>query len=46
LPIELKRGLNRLVLTPVATATNTPNPAVASTQQLLVVPSLTIVGSY
>jgi hypothetical protein len=41
-PIELNRGLNRVLLTPVATATNPPNPAVPSTEQLLIVPSLTI----
>jgi len=43
-PIELNRGLNRLLLTPVATATNPPNPAVPQSEQLLIVQSLTISG--
>jgi hypothetical protein len=44
LPVELNRGLNRVRLTPVATATNPPNPAVPASEQLLIVPSLTIAG--
>jgi hypothetical protein len=42
LPVALTRGVNRVLLTPVATATNPANPAVPSTEQLLIVPSLTI----
>lgn len=45
LPVELNRGLNRVLLTPLATATNPPNPAVPSTEQLLNVPSLTIAAN-
>jgi hypothetical protein len=45
-PIELNRGLNRLLLTPVATATNPSNPAVPESEQLLIVQSLTIAGRY
>jgi hypothetical protein len=45
LPILLKRGLNRVRLTPIATATNPPNPAVPATQQLLIVPLLAIGGT-
>jgi hypothetical protein len=46
LPIALDRGLNRVLLSPLATATNPPNPAVSASQQLLVVPLLTITGRY
>jgi hypothetical protein len=42
LPVALNRGLNRVLLTPVATATSPPNPAVPTSEQLLIVPSLTI----
>jgi hypothetical protein len=42
LPVALNGGVNRVLLTPVATATNPPNPAVPGTKQLLIVPSLTI----
>ena len=45
-PVVLNRGLNRLRLTPVATATNLPNPAVTASQQLLIVSSLTLAGHY
>jgi hypothetical protein len=45
-PIELNRGLNRLFLAAVATATNPPNPAVAKSDRLLIVHSLTIAGPY
>jgi hypothetical protein len=46
LPIELNRGLNRLLLTAVATATNPPNPAVSQSERLLIVHSLTIAGRH
>jgi len=46
IPIELNRGLNRLLLSPVATATNPPNPAVIASQQLLIVSSLTLAARY
>jgi hypothetical protein len=42
LPVELNQGLNRVLLTPVASALNLPNPGVPSSEQLLIVPSLTI----
>jgi hypothetical protein len=45
-PIELNRGLNRLLLTPVATATNPPNPAAPESEQLLIMRELTIAGRY
>jgi hypothetical protein len=43
-PVELNRGLNRVLLTPLATAMTPPNPAVPGSQELLLVPSLTIAG--
>jgi hypothetical protein len=46
IPIELDRGLNRLLLTPVATATNPSNPAVPESDRLLTVQQLTIAGRY
>ena len=46
MPIELNRGLNRLRLTPVATATGLRSPAVAEPEQLLIVQSLMIAGRY
>jgi hypothetical protein len=42
LPVELNRGINRVLLMPFATALNPPNPALLSTQLLLIVPSLHI----
>jgi hypothetical protein len=42
IPIALNRGLNRVLLTPRATAVNPPDPAVPASQQLLIVPLLTI----
>jgi hypothetical protein len=45
-PIELNRGLNRVVLTPVATATNPPDPALPESDRLLIVHSLAIAGRY
>jgi hypothetical protein len=42
IPVELSRGLNRVLLTAVATATNPPNPAVPASTQLLIIPSLTL----
>jgi hypothetical protein len=42
IPIELNWGLNRVLLTPVATALNPPNPAVFASQQLLIVPLLAV----
>jgi hypothetical protein len=46
IPIELDRGLNRVLLTPVATATNPANPAVPESDRLLSVQFLTIAGRY
>jgi hypothetical protein len=46
IPIQLDRGLNSLLLTPVATATNPSNPAVPESNWLLIVSSLTIAGRY
>jgi hypothetical protein len=46
LPVKLKRGINRVNLTPRASAVNTANPAVLTSQQLLIVSSLTIAGHY
>jgi len=46
IPIELDRGLNRLLLTPVTTATKPSNPAVPESGALLIVQSLTIAGRY
>jgi len=46
IPVELKKGINRVVLIPIATATNIPNPTVPGTQQLLIVPALAIAGRY
>jgi hypothetical protein len=46
IPIELKRGLNRLLLAPVASATRAPDTTVPGAQQLLIVPSLTLAGRY
>jgi hypothetical protein len=42
LPVELNRGINRVLLTPFATALNPPNPAIPSSEQLLIVPALHI----
>jgi hypothetical protein len=44
LPVELNKGLNRVLLTPTATATNPLNAAVPSSRVLLIVPSLTVAG--
>ncbi len=46
IPIALNRGLNRLVITPIASATNPVDPAAPASEQLLIVPSLTIAGHY
>jgi hypothetical protein len=46
LPIELNRGLNRVLLSPVQTVGSTPSPAVPESDQLLDVPSLTLAGRY
>jgi hypothetical protein len=46
IPIQLDRGLNRVLLTPVATATNPSNPAVPESDRLLSVQRLTIAGRY
>lgn len=46
LPVVLMRGLNRLRLTPLSSATNPPNPAVPASQQLLSVESLSLAGHY
>jgi hypothetical protein len=40
IPVQLNRGLNRVDLTPVATAINPPNPNVAGSNQLLIVSSM------
>jgi hypothetical protein len=45
-PLEVNRGLNRVVLTPVASAINPPNPTVAASNLLLKVSSLTLAGHY
>jgi hypothetical protein len=46
LPVELNRGLNHVLLTPVATATSAPHPTVPEYEQILIVPSLTIAARY
>jgi hypothetical protein len=46
LPLKLKRGINRVNLTPRASALNAPDPAVPASQQLLIVSSLTLAGHY
>jgi hypothetical protein len=46
LPIKLKRGINRVTLTPLASAVNVSDPTVPTSQQLLIVSSLTIAGHY
>jgi hypothetical protein len=46
LPIKLKRGINRVTLTPLASAVNVSDPAVLASQQLLIVTSLAIGGHY
>jgi hypothetical protein len=46
LPVELNRGLNRVLLTPVQTVGSTPNAAAAESDQLLEVPSLTLAARY
>jgi hypothetical protein len=46
LPVELNRGLNRVTLTPGATAVNPPNPTLAADNVVLVVRSLTLAAHY
>ena len=46
LPVELNRGLNHVILTPLAATTNSPEPPAPAAQQALKVSSLTIAGHY
>jgi len=46
IPIELDKGLNRLVMTALASAINPPNPAVPASQLLLNVAALTVAKNY
>jgi hypothetical protein len=46
LPVELNRGLNRVQLTPVASAVTSPNSAVPASGQLLIVTGLTLASRY
>jgi hypothetical protein len=45
-PVELNRGLNRVVLTAAASAINPPNPTVTADNFLLVVSDLTLAAHY
>jgi len=45
-PIQLNRGVNRVLLTPVASATNAVNSAVPASGQLLNITSLAVAASY
>jgi hypothetical protein len=45
-PVQLNRGLNRVQLTPMATAIAPPNPAVTRSQKKLVISSLTLASRY
>ncbi|HMD57225.1 MAG TPA: hypothetical protein VKG82_07120 [Solirubrobacteraceae bacterium] len=45
LPVHLTMGLNRLILAPVASATNPPSPSVPAAQQLLFVQGLSLAAA-
>ena len=46
LPVELNRGLNHVLLAPLAATANSPEPPAPAAQQALKVSSLTIAGHY